>query len=121
MEGEIFSGKKDSELIKTSQFIEFINSFNKPLVCCVCGKQSWTVTGPLDISVVDGQPKQHVMESLTYSNYNPKTDSAISFPGGMPLFRISCNTCSHILLFSYKHARTLMLAKLAEEGGPQDA
>ena len=115
MKSELLHSEANSEIITADEFIDFINSFKKPLICQICGNQSWSVVGTLELEVEDNQPKHHVIEVLSYAQYKPETDSAINYPGGMPLFRITCDHCAHVLLFSYKKARSLIQKRKNEK------
>ena len=116
MKSELFHSEANSEIITADEFIDFINSFKKPITCQICGNQSWSVVGAFDLDVEENQPKHHVIETLSYAQYKPDTDSAVTYPGGMPLFRITCDNCAHVLLFSYKKARTLINKRKEDQG-----
>ncbi|MBJ5238312.1 hypothetical protein JGF88_23560, partial [Salmonella enterica subsp. enterica serovar Newport] len=62
MKSELFHSEANSEIITADEFIDFINSFKKPLICQICGNQSWSVVGTLELEVEDNQPKHHVIE-----------------------------------------------------------
>ncbi|ELT0931631.1 hypothetical protein [Enterobacter cloacae] len=115
MKSELFHNEANSEIITADEFIDFINSFKKPIICQICGSQSWSVVGAFELDVEDNQPKHHVIETLSYAQYKPETDTAVTYPGGMPLFRITCDNCAHVLLFSYKKARTLIQKRKNEK------
>lgn len=117
MAHELFDSDKEFGLLTTDQFIEFIGSFKKPILCPVCGSQAWSASGPVPLDVEEGKPKHHVIETLGMANYEPSKDSALNYPGGMPLFRMTCENCSYLLLFSYKKARSIIKMREDEKNG----
>jgi hypothetical protein len=108
MESELFINKKNADLVTADQFMNFLYQFNKPIICPVCASRLWDVQGPLSIDAVDGEAPHDVIESINYSRIKQDEDSVISYPGGLPLFRLTCNTCAYMMLFSYKRIRQLI-------------
>ncbi|HAU3212779.1 TPA: hypothetical protein JDH54_000895 [Salmonella enterica subsp. enterica] len=114
MKPEIFDNQKGNELVSTDEFIKFIYSFNSKLTCPVCRQGLWDTQGLVKIEAVEGEPPVDVIESLNYSRYIAEEDRTNAYPGGLPLFRVTCHNCAYIMLFSYKRVRAL-IAKQAEE------
>ena len=110
MGSEIFEATADAEIVTTENFISFIQSFDRPIICQVCGNQQWTVSITNEISVKDNEPEHTVIETIGYANFNKKTDSAINYPGGLPVIRMTCGCCGNLILFSYKTVRKLINA-----------
>lgn len=111
MQSEIFIRNKNSELVTADQFIEFLYQFKKPIICPVCDSSLWDVQGSMEIDAVDGEPLYTVVESLNYARFNVDEDNVTSYPGGLPVFRLTCNTCAYMMLFSYKRIRALIEAQ----------
>ncbi|HBM2776593.1 TPA: hypothetical protein LU102_004362 [Enterobacter hormaechei subsp. xiangfangensis] len=111
MGSEIFETKVDADIVTTDEFIDFINSFERPLICQVCGNQQWTVSVTTEIKVKDDEPEHTVVETIGYAQFNKKEDSAINYPGGLPVIRMTCGCCGNLLLFSYKAVRKLISSK----------
>ncbi|MBK2955123.1 hypothetical protein FKK45_10745 [Enterobacter hormaechei] len=108
MQSEIFISKKNSALVTADQFVKFLYKFKKPIVCPVCSSSLWDVQGTMEIDAVDGEPLHTVIESLNYGRFKIEEDSVTSYPGGLPVFRLTCNTCAYMMLFSYKRIRALV-------------
>ncbi|EAM7825859.1 hypothetical protein G3755_004058 [Salmonella enterica] len=99
--------------VTTDEFIDLINSFKGPLVCPICACSSWDVQGVVE-GMNAGEPwgVMDVVESLNYAQLK-KDGKTISFPGGLPVFRITCTTCAYMMLFSYKRVRSIIDANAA--------
>ncbi|EHR3820503.1 hypothetical protein KTW47_000761 [Salmonella enterica] len=111
-----------SPRVTTDEFIDLINSFKGPLVCPVCAGKSWDVQGVVE-GLDAGEPwgTMDVIESLNYAELKEGAKT-ISFAGGLPVFRITCNTCAYMMLFSYKRVRSIIdtnaaMKKQEEQGG----
>ncbi|MCR1319997.1 hypothetical protein NR352_24025 [Enterobacter soli] len=111
MQSEIFISKKNSPLVTADQFVKFLYQFKKPIVCPVCSSSLWDVQGTMEIEAVEGEQLHTVAESLNYGRFNVEEDSVTSYPGGLPVFRLTCNTCAYMMLFSYKRIRALIEAQ----------
>lgn len=111
MGSEIFETTTDAEIITAEKFIDYINSFDRPIICQVCGNQQWTVSVTNEIKVKDDEPEHTVVETIGYAKFNKTEDSAINYPGGLPIIRMTCGCCGNLILFSYKAVRKLMTAK----------
>jgi hypothetical protein len=117
MSAEIFEQKNDAEIVTAKRFIDFVNGFNRPLVCQVCGSQQWSVLVTNEIKVKDDEPEHTVIETIGYAKFNKAEDSAINYPGGLPIIRMTCGSCGHLLLFSYKAVRKMISEKDGESKG----
>ncbi|HGK4852443.1 TPA: hypothetical protein ACJ2X1_003889 [Yersinia enterocolitica] len=120
MKAELFDSKKNAELITADRFMKFLYTFNSPIVCPVCKSTLWDVQGAIDIDAIDGEPPHKVVESLNYSRYSQEADTVINYPGGLPLFRLTCNTCAYMMLFSYKRVRALIDSQNKGEIGKEN-
>lgn len=108
MGAELFEQKNGSEILTSEKVIEFLNSFQRPLVCQVCGNSQWVISAINELPVGEDKQEQLVIETIGYAQYIQEEDSAINYPGGMPVIRATCECCGHILLFSYKKVRALI-------------
>ncbi|ELY5259759.1 hypothetical protein WFQ12_21895 [Yersinia enterocolitica] len=120
MKAELFDSKKNAELITADRFMKFLYTFNSPIICPVCKNTLWDVQGSIDIDAVVGEPAHTIVESLNYSQYKKEDDAVIHYPGGLPLFRLTCNTCAYMMLFSYKRVRALIDSQNKGEIGKEN-
>lgn len=111
MKSEIFTGEKNAELVTTDKFMEFIYAFNKPIICPICDGKIWDAQGCMEIDAVDGEKSHTVIESLNYARYRTEIDVVEAYPGGLPVFRLTCNNCAYFMLFSYKRIRALIKSR----------
>lgn len=111
MGAELFESKVVTEVLTSEEVIDFLNSFNRPIVCQICGNQQWIISATNKLSINDNQPDHVVIETIGYAQFLPEEDSAINYPGGLPVIRATCECCGHILLFSYKKLRALIKNK----------
>ena len=118
MDPELFRHPLRTDVITSEQFIDFINSFQRPVVCQVCGNQQWGVSVTYELEVDEGQPKHTVIETVGFAQFIIHEDRAVNYPGGLPVIRMTCSCCGHLMLFSYKVARDNILAaaKKSKEG-----
>lgn len=114
MDSELFSLPKKRDIITSTQFIDFLNSFQRPVVCQICGAQEWSVSVTYELEIDEGKPKHIVIETVGYAQFIVEEDRAVNYPGGLPVIRMTCACCGHILLFSYKIARDRILAAAKE-------
>ncbi|ECX7401296.1 hypothetical protein CF236_02335 [Salmonella enterica] len=101
----------DSKPVITDEFIKFIETFEKNIVCPICRGQSWDVQGVVCGKDLGGDSKMYhgfnIIESLHYTHINNRGD-VTPIGGGLPVFRITCNTCAYLMLFSYKRIRAII-------------
>ena len=60
------------------------------------------------------------MEGLTYTKYDQEADKSQNYPGGIPVFRMICDTCCNMMLFSYKHVRNAIMDKKEPKGDDEN-
>lgn len=111
MSVELYSSEPGAKIISVQEFMDFLYQFKKPIICPVCGTSGWDAQGVMDGEAVKGEPLHKIIESINYARFKPEEDMAVSYPGGLPVFRLTCNTCAYMMLFSYKRVRTLINQK----------
>ena len=111
MSVELYSSEPGAKIISVQEFMDFLYQFKKPIICPVCGTSGWDAQGVMDGEAVKGEPLHKIIESINYSRFKPEEDMAVSYPVGLPVFRLTCNTCAYMMLFSYKRVRTLINQK----------
>ncbi|HFH0413753.1 TPA: hypothetical protein ACGHO4_000991 [Salmonella enterica subsp. diarizonae serovar 61:i:z] len=101
----------DSKPVTTDDFIRFVAKFGKSITCPICHGQSWDVQGVVCGRDLGGDSKMYhgfnIIESIHYTHINNKGD-VTPIGGGLPVFRVTCNTCAYLMLFSYKRVRAIM-------------